>query len=70
MYNDVDLAQKARSSSMDNYRYAFEKEFINKWIERMDKDQSIFSKIMDDEEFKEIMMLEMMRRVYERQSEI
>ncbi|SFM46364.1 type I restriction endonuclease subunit R [Salibacterium qingdaonense] len=70
MYNDIDLAQKARSNSMDNYRYAFEKEFINKWIERMDKDQNIFSKIMDDDEFKEMMMLEMMKRVYERQSQI
>ncbi|MFD2706764.1 type I restriction enzyme subunit R domain-containing protein [Salibacterium lacus] len=70
MYNDMDLAQKARSNSMDNYQYAFEKEFINKWIERMDKDQNIFSKIMDDDEFKEMMMLEMMKRVYERQSQI
>lgn len=70
MVRDEELALQARSNTLENYKYAFEEIFIQKWIERMDSNQSLFAKIMDNEEFREVLMYEMMKKVYERQNEV
>ncbi len=63
---DESLAEQARSNSIENFRYGFEEAFIDKLIDRMGQNQEIFTKIMNDKDFKSIVMQHMLNAVYER----
>ncbi len=49
---DIDLKKRALNNPIDNFKYAFEEVFVHKLIERMDSNQEIFEKIMENPEFK------------------
>ena len=60
------LAQQAKSNTIENFKFGFDDVFLDALISRMDQNQDIFSKIMDDEEFKKVVNTLMLQRVYER----
>ncbi|MCP4357527.1 MAG: hypothetical protein GY796_05880 [Chloroflexi bacterium] len=63
------LSQQAKSNTIENFRYGFEEEFLNALIGRMDKNQEIFAKILDDAEFGDTVREWMLKKVYQRLNE-
>jgi type I restriction enzyme R subunit len=57
---------RATSNPIENFKYAFEDVFINKLIERMDGNQDIFEKIMENNEFKNDVKDFLIKKIYER----
>ncbi|MGB3061053.1 MAG: type I restriction endonuclease [Anaerolineae bacterium] len=66
LIRDERLSQQARSNSIDNFRYGFEEAFLAKLIDRMDANQEIFGRIMDDEEFGTVVRDWMLKKIYSR----
>jgi type I restriction enzyme R subunit len=69
MVLDEKLGLQAKSNTIDNFKYGFEDIFISKLVERMDQNQDIFSKIMDDKVFAAVVKEYLLKRVYKRLSE-
>lgn len=61
---DETLKLQAQANKMDTFKYAFEDLFLTKLIDRMDQNQDIFAKIMDNHEFSGIVKDFMMRSIY------
>jgi type I restriction enzyme R subunit len=57
------------NNPIDNFKYAFEEVFINKLIERMDSNQEIFDKIMENTEFKNDVKDWLTKKIYHRFNE-
>jgi type I restriction enzyme R subunit len=66
LYLDSDLKKRALNNPLDNFKYAFEEVFVNKLIERMDSNQEIFEKIMENSEFKNEVKDWLTKKLYER----
>lgn len=60
------LSQQAKSNSIQNFKYGFEDIFLTTLIERMEDNQDIFTKIIDDQDFGEAVKEWMLRKVYDR----
>ena len=69
MVLDGKLGVQAKSNTMDNFKYGFEDVFISKLVERMDQNQDIFNKIMEDKTFAGVVKDYLLRRVYKRLSQ-
>lgn len=69
MVLDDKLGVQAKSNTMDNFKYGFEDVFISKLVERMDQNQDIFNKIMEDKTFAGVVKDYLLRRVYKRLSQ-
>lgn len=69
LYQDEDLKKRALNNPLDNFKYAFEEVFINKLIERMDSNQEIFDKIMENTEFKNDVKDWLTQKIYQRFNE-
>jgi len=67
---DEKLSDKAKSNSIDNFKFGFDDVFLTKLIDRMDQNKEIFVKIMDDEQFAETVKTWMMKQVYGKLNEI
>jgi type I restriction enzyme, R subunit len=65
MLNSEDIQQKAINNTKDNFKFAFEKSFMNFVIDRMGSNEKFFMKILENEEFKSYIMEDMMNEVYE-----
>lgn len=63
---DVNLSVQAKSNSIDNFKFGFNDSFMDKLIGRMEQNQDIFAKIMDDKEFNDVVMSYMLKKVYNR----
>jgi type I restriction enzyme R subunit len=63
---DEELSDQARSNSLDNFELAFNRKFLNTIIARVDMNDEIFKKILDDEDFRRTLGEFYLRRVYER----
>lgn len=66
MVADEKLTVQAQSNSIENFRYGFDEVYLDKWIDRMDQNKKIFSKIMDDKAFGDMVRDYMLKQVYER----
>lgn len=64
MLNDDDLRQKAANNTKENFKFAFEKTFMDFVIDRMNSNQEFFMKILENDEFKAYIMEDMMHEVY------
>lgn len=65
MMNDKTLQTQARANTLDTFKFPFEELFRNKLIDRMEQNQSIFERIMEDkDDFGSVVMALMMQRVY------
>jgi len=60
------LVEQARSNTMDNFKYGFEEVFLNTLIKRMDQNQELFTKMMDDDEFAGVVKRVLLEKVYSR----
>lgn len=67
---DEKLSEQARNNKIDNFKFGFEDMFMNKLIERMDSNQDIFAKIMDDRSFGDVVKEWMLYKVYNRLNEM
>ena len=63
---DEDLVQKAKTNTIDDFRFAFEKVFIDKVIDRMDQNKAFFTRVLDDEQFRNALMEYMLVETYEK----
>ncbi len=64
MLNSEDIQQKAKNNTKDNFKFAFEKSFMDFVIDRMGSNEKFFMKILENEEFKNFIMEDMMNEVY------
>jgi type I restriction enzyme R subunit len=66
LFLDEDLRKRALNNPRENFKYAFEDVFINKLIERMDSNQEIFEKIMENSDFKNDVKEWLTKKIYDR----
>lgn len=66
LVQDETLAQQAVSNSIDNFKYGFDEAFYDKLIERMEGNQDIFNRVMDDAAFGTAVREWMLQKVYRR----
>ena len=69
MIQDTNLQKQAKVNELDTFKYAFEELFLSKLIERMDQNQDIFEKILDDKSFGNLVKKFIMNKVYNRLNE-
>ncbi len=69
LMGDATLRIQAKVNKLDTFKYAFEEMFIDKLIERMDQNQEIFEKILEDQSFGGLVKELMMKKVYARLNE-
>ncbi len=69
MILDEKLGVQAKSNTIDNFKYGFEDIFLNKLVDRMDQNQDIFNKIMEDKPFAKVVKDYLIRRVYKKLNE-
>jgi type I restriction enzyme R subunit len=61
---DDSLALQAKSNTMENFKFGFEDKFMDTTINRMEQNQDIFTKMMNDKEFGRIVQNYLMKKVY------
>lgn len=61
---DTKLGEQAKNNSIENFKFGFEDLFFDKLIGRMEQNQDIFAKMMDDKEFGGIVKNYMLKKVY------
>ena len=66
MVLDEKLGLQAQTNTIDNFKYGFEEVFVDKMVERMDQNQDIFNKIMDDKAFATVVKDYLIKKVYDR----
>lgn len=69
LIEDTTLQTQAKVNKIDTFKYAFEEMFIDKLIDRMDQNQEIFEKILEDQSFGGLVKELMMEKVYARLNE-
>jgi type I restriction enzyme R subunit len=63
---DIKLGEQAKNNTIDNFKFGFEDLFFDKLIGRMEQNQDIFAKMMDDKEFGGVVKNYMLKKVYSR----
>ena len=63
---DDELSDQAKSNSLDNFRLVFGRKFLETIVTRVDSNEEIFKRILDDEDFQAALSDFYLRRVYER----
>ncbi len=61
---DEKLKTQAIANKIDTFKYAFDEIFLSKLIERMDQNQDIFEKIIEDSAFGNLVKEWMLKKVY------
>lgn len=64
------LQTQAKVNKLDTFKYAFEDVFIEKLIGRMDQNQDIFEKILEDKAFGDLVKSLMMKKIYKKMNEL
>jgi type I restriction enzyme, R subunit len=63
---DGELSDQAKNNSIDNFKLVFDRRFLETIVTRMDTNDEIYRKILDDKDFQATIMEFYLRRVYER----
>ncbi len=66
---DKELADQAQNNTMDNFRLVFDRKFLQTIISRVDANDEIFKRVLDDEDFRVTLNEFYLRKVYERLQE-
>jgi type I restriction enzyme R subunit len=61
---DQELAKQAKQNSLTNFKYPFDDVFMGKVIERMEQNQDITDKIMNEERFADVVRQVLLDKVY------
>lgn len=61
-----ELVKKAKVNTKEDFGFAFNKAFMDIVINRMEQNQTFFRKILDDEEFKNVLMGYLLPETYEK----
>lgn len=69
LMEDETLKMQAVANKIDTFKYVFDDKFIEKLIGRMDQNQDIFEKILEDKAFGSLVKELMMKKVYKRLNE-
>jgi len=69
LMEDETLRTQARVNKVDTFKFAFNDKFIDKLIGRMDQNQEIFEKILEDKVFGDLVKEFMMRKIYKKLNE-
>jgi len=64
LIQDDKLKTQAKVNKIDTFKFAFEDIFLNKLIERMEQNQDIFDKIIENKAFGSLVKELMMKKVY------
>ena len=70
LIEDEKLKVQAKANKIDTFKYAFEDMFLNKLIDRMDQNQEIFDKIVENKSFGNLVKELMLKKVYFKLNEI
>jgi type I restriction enzyme R subunit len=62
---DEGLRQAAVANTLDNFRYVFAKALEGLFIDRMEQNEELFAKYMNDPDFKKLVSEHLLRQVYE-----
>lgn len=63
---DTKLQEQAKNNPIENFKFGFDDLFMDKLIARMEQNQDIFTKMMDDKEFGRLVKGYMLKKVYNR----
>jgi type I restriction enzyme R subunit len=63
---DTTVVDQARSNTLENFRLVFDQHFLRTIVSRMDDNEAIFKRILDDDEFRQVLMDLYATRVYRR----
>jgi type I restriction enzyme R subunit len=63
---DDELSDQARNNNLDNFRLAFERKFLQTIVTRVDDNEEIYKRILDDEDFQTTLAEFYLRKVYKR----
>jgi type I restriction enzyme R subunit len=63
---DPDVVAQAKGNSLENFRLVFDNRFMGTVVTRMDDNEAIFKRILDDEEFRAVLIDLYASRVYRR----
>jgi len=66
LLEDETLQIQAKVNQLDTFKYAFNDKFIEKLIERMDQNQEIFEKILEDKAFGDLVKELLMIKIYKK----
>lgn len=66
LISDEKLSQQAKTNSIENFRFPFNDMFIDKVIGRMEQNQGITDRILNEDQFAEIVKEWLLERVYKR----
>lgn len=66
---DKEVTDQARQNTIENFKLVFDRNFLKTVIRRMDENEAIFKKILDDEEFRQVLRDLYAQRVYRRARE-
>ena len=69
LIQDEKLQTQAKANKIDTFKYAFEDMFLNKLVERMDQNQEIFDKIIENKSFGNLVKELMLKKVYNKINE-
>jgi type I restriction enzyme R subunit len=64
LLEDETLQTQAKVNKLDTFKFAFDDKFIDKLISRMDQNQEIFEKILEDKAFGDLVKEMMMKRIF------
>lgn len=62
---DENLQQAAKANTLDNFRYVFVKALEGLFIDRMEQNEELFAKYMNDGDFKKLVSEHLLQQVYE-----
>lgn len=69
LMDDETLQTQAKANKIDTFKFAFDDKFIDKLIGRMDQNQEIFEKILEDKMFGDLVKELMMKKIYKKLNE-
>ncbi|WP_239710282.1 MULTISPECIES: type I restriction endonuclease [unclassified Mammaliicoccus] len=64
MKQDEELVQKAQNNTKSNFRFSFDRTFMDFVIKRMQSNEQFFMKVLEDKNFKTYLMEDMIDEVY------
>ncbi|SER90869.1 type I restriction endonuclease subunit R [Salisediminibacterium halotolerans] len=64
MKADENLMEKAQNNTKDNFKFSYEKAFMDFVIDRMQNNEKFYMKVLEDSDFKEFLMDDMFNEVY------